>query len=213
MQSSLENFFTNSNLEHLRELALRELASPDSISSAARPRRSKIAAPADGSPDQIMVCLSSRGPNSARLLRFASRLAGRLNRNWYAVYVQTPSEEPDRYRRRHPAACWPTRSRWPINWGPWSSPFKGQNVADTILRFAHEYRIGQIVIGRPRPVPWWKRLIGHRSVAEELIHRAEGLSIIVVDAESEERRATDFAEPTDAAHVGGSPRRNALAVF
>ena len=39
-------------------------------------------------------CLSSGGPNSAQLLRYGSRLAGRLNRNWYAVYVQTPSEEP-----------------------------------------------------------------------------------------------------------------------
>jgi two-component system sensor histidine kinase KdpD len=75
-------------------------------------------------------------------------------------------------------------------------PVKGQNVAQTILQFAHEYRVGQIVIGRPRPLPFWKRLIGHRSVAEELIHRAEGLSIVVVDAESEERRATDFIEPS-----------------
>src|SRR5208337_3243383 len=93
VQSSLENFFTNSNLEHLRELALRELASQ--IDFKRRETASeKVAAPTDGSPDQIMVCLSSRGPNSARLLRYASRLAGRLNRNWYAVYVQTPSEEP-----------------------------------------------------------------------------------------------------------------------
>ena len=41
-----------------------------------------------------MVCLSSRGPNTAALLRYGSRLAGRLNTNWYAVYVQTPKEEP-----------------------------------------------------------------------------------------------------------------------
>ena len=40
-----------------------------------------------------MVCLSSHGPNSEKLLRYGSRLAGKLNRNWYAVYVQTPSEE------------------------------------------------------------------------------------------------------------------------
>ena len=42
-------------------------------------------------PDQVMVCLSSRGPNNEKLLRYASRLAGKFNRNWYAVYVQTPS--------------------------------------------------------------------------------------------------------------------------
>ena len=41
-----------------------------------------------------MVCLSSRGPNSEALLRHASRLAGRLNRKWYAVYVQMAREAP-----------------------------------------------------------------------------------------------------------------------
>ena len=194
VQSSLENFFTNSNLEHLRELALRELASQIDFKRR-ETAQEKIAAPADGSPDQIMVCLSSRGPNSARLLRFASRLAGRLNRNWYAVYVQTPSESPtniDAVTQRLLADTLTLANQL----GAMVLPVKGQNVAATILQFAHEYRVGQIVIGRPRPVPLWKRLVGHRSVAEELIHRAEGLSIVVVDAESEERRSTDFVEPS-----------------
>jgi len=161
-----------------------------------------VAAPSDGSPDQIMVCLSSRGPNSARLLRFASRLAGRLNRNWYAVYVQTPSEGPtviDAVTQRLLADTLTLANQL----GAMVLPVKGQNVADTILRFAQEYRVGQIVIGRPRPLPWWKRIFGHRSVAEELIHRAEGVSIIVVDAESEERRSTDFVEPTGSDAMSG----------
>jgi two-component system sensor histidine kinase KdpD len=199
VQSSLENFFTSSNLEHLRELALRELASQIDFKRR-ETAQEKIAAPADGSPDQIMVCLSSRGPNSARLLRFASRLAGRLNRNWYAVYVQTPSESPtniDAVTQRLLADTLTLANQL----GAMVLPVKGQNVADTILRFAQEYRVGQIVIGRPRPVPWWRRLIGHRSVAEELIHRAQGLSVVVVDAESEERRSTDFVEPSTSAAI------------
>src|SRR5271170_757308 len=56
VQSSLENFFTSSNLEHLRELALRELASQIDFKRR-ETAQEKIAAPADGSPDQIMVCL------------------------------------------------------------------------------------------------------------------------------------------------------------
>ena len=104
VETSLDNFFTRPNLEHLRELALRELASQ--IDFKRRETASeKVAAPTDGSPDQIMVCLSSRRPNSARLLRYASRLAGRLNRNWYAVYVQTPSEEPTVIERGHAKAA------------------------------------------------------------------------------------------------------------
>jgi two-component system sensor histidine kinase KdpD len=140
------------------------------------------------------VCLSSRGPNSARLLRVASRLAGRLNRNWYAVYVQTPSEEPtviDAQTQRLLSDTLTLANQL----GAMVFTFKGQDVADTIIRFAKEYRVGQIVIGRPRPLPLWKRLIGHRSVAEELITRAEKVTVVVVDVESQEKAATEFVEP------------------
>ncbi|MEK7855944.1 MAG: histidine kinase, partial [Acidobacteriota bacterium] len=87
--SSLEIFFKVGNLEHLRELTMREIASQIDFK-----RRDVLDEGDKIAPDQIMVCMASKGPNSARLLRAASRLAGRLNRNWYAVYVQTPSEDP-----------------------------------------------------------------------------------------------------------------------
>ena len=51
-----------------------------------------------------MVCLDARGPENAALLRYGSRMAGRLNRNWYAVYVQTLAEDPlriDAARQRY----------------------------------------------------------------------------------------------------------------
>lgn len=184
--SSLENFFTNSNLEHLRELTLREIASQ--IDFKRREIAQENATPSNNSsnaPDQIMVCLSSRGPNSARLLRFASRLAGRLNRNWYAVYVQTPSEEPtviDAATQRLLSDTLTLANQL----GAMVFTFKGQDIPDTILRFAREYRVGQIVIGRPRPLPWWKRLLGQHSVAEQLVHRSAGMTVVVVDAESDE---------------------------
>jgi hypothetical protein len=56
-------------------------------------------------------------------------------------------------------------------------------------------------------------LIGHRSVAEELIHRAQGLSVVVVDAESEERRSTDFVEPSTSAPCPPFARRERSRVF
>jgi two-component system, OmpR family, sensor histidine kinase KdpD len=199
VQQSLENFFTNSNLEHLRELALRELASQLDFKRRETAPASNAAA-ADGSPDQIMVCLSSRGPNSARLLRFASRLAGRLNRNWYAVYVQTPSEEPtviDSMTQRLLSDTLTLANQL----GAMVFTFKGQDVADTILRFAAEYRVGQIVIGRPRPLKWWQRLKGEHSVAEQLIQRSKGVTVVVVDAESQEHLAGEVKGPGAAARA------------
>jgi two-component system sensor histidine kinase KdpD len=185
--SALENFFTSSNLEHLRELTMRELASQLDL----KRREVKTAAgPASGGADQIMVCLSSRGPNSAKLLRYASRLAGRLNRNWYAVYVQTPSEEPtaiDAVTQRLLADTLTLANQL----GATVFTFKGQDIADTILRFAREYRVANVVIGRPRLVPWWKRLLGERSVATQLIQKSGGVTVIVVDAETDETKSVD----------------------
>ena len=203
---SLENFFQAGNLEHLRELALRELASQIDARRRERPDSAAVGT------DQIMVCLSSRGPNSARLLRFGSRLAGRLNRNWYAVYVQTPQEEPtviDAVTQRLLADTLTLANQL----GATVFTFKGADVADTILRFAREYRVGQIVIGKPHPIPWWRRLIGHKSVAEQLIFRASNVTVVVVDADSEEQLASNLpaAPSSDSAAVAAPARPPALA--
>ena len=45
---------------------------------------------------RILVCISSQSPRAAKLLRRASRMAGRFNTDWFAVYVETPEEAPDR---------------------------------------------------------------------------------------------------------------------
>lgn len=204
--SSLENFFQVANLEHLRELALRELASQIDTRRRERPEN------AGGGTEQIMVCLSSRGPNSARLLRFGSRLAGRLNRNWYAVYVQTPREEPtviDAVTQRLLADTLTLANQL----GATVFTFKGTDIADTILRFAREYRVGQVVIGKPHPIPWWRRLIGHKSVAEQLIFKATSVTVIVVDADSEEQLASQLpAAPTsDSSGLTVPPRPKGFA--
>ena len=135
-------------------------------------------------PDQVMVCLSSRGPNSAGLLRYGSRLAGRLNRNWYAVYVQRPSEAPtaiDATTQRYLSETLTLANAL----GAIVFTYKGEDIVDTVLHFAREYRVGHIVIGRPGPVPWWKRLLGRKTVVEQLILKAHGLTVVVVDAKAE----------------------------
>ena len=194
IETSLENFFQAGNLEHLRELALRELASQIDA------RRREAKGDASGGTDQIMVCLSSRGPNSARLLRFGSRLAGRLNRNWYAVYVQTPSEDPtriDAVTQRLLADTLTLANQL----GATVFTFKGQDIADTILRFAREYRVGSIVIGKPHKIPWWRRLFKlEKSVAEQLIFRARGVTITVIDAEAQEQLASDLPSAPTSEH-------------
>ena len=127
-----------------------------------------------------MVCLSSNGPNSEMLLRYASRLAGKLNRNWYAVYVQTPREEPtaiDAGIQRVLAGTLTLAKQL----GAMVFTYQGEDVADTILRFAREYRVGHIVIGSPRHQSLWQKIIGHQTIVQRLTEAAYGITIVVFD--------------------------------
>ena len=180
VQTALENFFKEDNLEKLRELTLRELAS-----QIDQRRREAPEVEAAAAPDQIMVCLSSRGPRSEALLRYASRLAGKLNRNWYAVYVQTPSEEPtviDSHTQRILSGTLTLAKQL----GAMVFTYKGEDIADTILRFGREYRVGTIVVGSPTRLPAWKRWMGERSTVDRLIHDARGMTVVVLDTREEE---------------------------
>jgi len=177
--TALENFFKRTNLDELRELTLRELASQIDLKRRTAPDDEHGVAP-----DQVMVCLSSRGPNSAALLRYGSRLAGRLNRNWYAVYVQTPREAPTAIDAKTQRSISETLTLANLL-GAIVFPYKGEDVVDTILHFAREYRVGHIVIGRPGPLPFWKRLLRRKTLVERLILKAYGFTVVVVDVKAQ----------------------------
>jgi two-component system sensor histidine kinase KdpD len=184
ISTAFDNFFRTSNLENLRELTLREMAAQIDM-------RRHETLPEDGAivPDQVMVCLSSRGPNSEMLLRYASRLAGKLNRNWYAVYVQTPSEEAtviDSRTQRLLSGVLTLAKEL----GAMVFTYKGEDIVGTILRFAREYQVGHIVTGSPAPVSYWKRIMGKKSIPEFLMEQARGVTIVVLDTKPPE---TDIA--------------------
>jgi two-component system sensor histidine kinase KdpD len=180
IEIALNHFFRPSNLEKLRELTLRELASQIDL------RRRETFEDEDSSPpDQVMVCLSSRGPNSEKLLRYTSRLAGRLNRNWYAVYVQTPSEEPmviDAHTQRNISDTLTLAKQL----GAIVFTYKGDDVVQTLLQFVKEYRVGHVVIGRPRPRSLWDRIRRKEVIVSRLIHEAKGITITVLDTQEQE---------------------------
>jgi two-component system, OmpR family, sensor histidine kinase KdpD len=198
IQVAMDHFFRPANLEQLRELALRELAAQ--IDSR---RRDPLSEDVASSPDQVMVCMSSRGPNSEALLRYASRLAGRLNRNWYAVYVQTS--------REHPKVIDSATQRILSNTltlaqelGATVFTYRGDDIVKTLLQFAREYRVGHIVIGTPgKKVPFWRRLRGEVSIIERLITTARDITVVVVDTKAipEEHLTTEGIRS-----AGKSPR-------
>jgi len=207
IEIALDHFFKSTNLERLRELTLRELASQIDLR-----RRETIEDEASLSPDQVMVCLSSRGPNSEKLLRYASRLAGKLNRNWYAVYVQTPAEEPT-VIDAHTQQIISSTLTLAKQLGAMVFTYKGEDVVRTLLQFGKEYRVGHIVIGSPTPRSLWERFRGKTGIVDRLIHEAKGVTVTVLDTsegeppkgqptlESEEILAPNSSAPETAARL------------
>jgi two-component system sensor histidine kinase KdpD len=175
IQTALENFFVQDNLEKLRELTLRELAAQIDTR-----RREPEAETGTAMPDQVMVCLSSRGPNSDLLLRYASRFAGRLNKNWYALYVQTAAEDPLQIDAPTQNALAKTLTL-AKQLGAIVFTYKGEDLASTILRFAREYHVGHIIIGTPHRLAFMQKISLKKTLSERLVREARGINIIVVD--------------------------------
>jgi two-component system sensor histidine kinase KdpD len=174
VNSSLENFFTPNNLTRLREITLTEIAHLiDRRTRRAEADQAPIAAT-----DRVMVGVSSLSPNASALLRKTARVADRLNAPWYAVYVQTPSEDLTRID----AATQRLLSKnleLAQQLGGIPMTFRGPDVASTMWAFAQEYAIKVIVIGKSRR-PWYRRLT-RGSVLDQLMRITTDIDIYIID--------------------------------
>ncbi len=179
IDSALANFFQDSNLQQLRELTLRELAAQ--LDLKFREKNDPQEKEESTNPDQVLVCLSSRSPNADALLRYGSRLAGRLNRNWYALYVQTSKESATRIdaetQRRLSNTLELARQL-----GATIFTFKSDDIVQTILQFAKEFRVGHIVIGpSAKKLSYLERLTGKTSILEQLSFANHDFKIVITE--------------------------------
>jgi two-component system sensor histidine kinase KdpD len=95
IEQALTNFFREGNLSSLRELALRAVA--DEVGEKAASYRQREGLEPGLIPERVMVCMSS-SITAPRVIRTGARIAGRLGARWYAVYVETPPELPERIK-------------------------------------------------------------------------------------------------------------------
>ena len=180
---ALENFFKDDNLITLRELALREVAESldRAQSGVARAEEPK----GGGASRRVMVCMSSNPPRAAALLRRGSRLAGRLNTDWYVVFVETPQETPDRIdseAQRHLHANIERAEEL----GAEVVRLRGEDPVTTLLDFARTHRVGHLIIGRSHD-SWLRALIG-RSVLYRMVREAEDVDVHIASFTEEEGR-------------------------
>ncbi|HEY2902563.1 MAG TPA: universal stress protein [Polyangia bacterium] len=205
---ALEHFFMADKLGTLRELALREVAESvdrsgaragalgerrrpgagdDSSSAPAvdggRLTGIKLAAKSKGAElGRVMVCMSSSPPRAAALLRRGSRLAGKLNTDWFVVYVETPREAPhliDAESQRHLLANI-ERAR---ELGAEVVRLKGHDAVAALLDFARSHGVGQIVVGRSHQ-NLWTRLLG-RTFVSRIVREGADFDLYVTAREEE----------------------------
>ncbi len=178
VESALANFFTDENLSSLRELALREVAnSVDRAREGAVRRVESTSTPR--TVDRLMVCLSSDPPLSRLLLRKASRIAGRLNSDWYCVYVQTSAERADRIDATVQRKL-VDNIQLAQSLGAEVVKLTGDDVSAALAKFAAERAVTLAVMGQTRRSRWHRLTRG--SVVERLIEMRAGLDVLVVSA-------------------------------
>ncbi|HJZ55650.1 MAG TPA: universal stress protein [Gemmataceae bacterium] len=173
VERALANYFTEPNLNQLREIALEQVAHV-----LDRRRQEREGGAAANTSERVMVCVSSRSPNALRLMRKGARLADRLGAPWYAVYVQTPGESTERVDAATERRLADSLSlAQQLDGIPMR--FKGPDLPSAVAEFVREYGITHVVIGRSQR-PWYRRLFG-ASVLDRLVRAVPGVDIVVVD--------------------------------
>jgi two-component system, OmpR family, sensor histidine kinase KdpD len=176
--AALANFFTEENLTTLRELALREVASNvDRLRESISRGEARKTPQSVRTVDRLLVALPSRLTLTEELLRKASRIAGRLNLDWYCVYVQTPSERADRIdatvQRKLVDNIQKAQSM-----GAEVVKLEGTDVAETLCKFAVEHAVTLIVAGQSTR-NWWEH-ITRGSVIDKLVNNTLDIDVLVV---------------------------------
>jgi two-component system, OmpR family, sensor histidine kinase KdpD len=174
IEQSLNNFFRKGNLTALRELALRQLAEDQDVK--ARKYRAQEGLEQATLPERVMVCMASRG-SAKKLLRVGSRIAGRLADDWYAVYVETPREEPGRIDPQDFVAL-QENIRFAEGLGARVVKLKGRNVSDALIEFARREGITHVIFGQSARSRW--NILLHGSIINRFLNEVREATVQVV---------------------------------
>ena len=178
---ALTHFFKEDKLSSLRELALREVA--ERLDSRANHAPNNGRPGGSGTAGRVMVCISSASPRAAALLRRGSRLAGRLNTDWFVVYVETPGESPTRIAADAQRYLIENIER-ARELGAQIRRLQATDEIPALLNFARTHGVKYILVGRSHQ-PRWKQRLGLTFV-HRILDAAEDFDVHVVALDSEE---------------------------
>jgi two-component system sensor histidine kinase KdpD len=183
---AMDHFFKPEKLSILREMALREVAESVDRSVSSNNTADDAARRAAAS-ERVMVCLPSRPPpHGAMLLRQGSRLAGRLNTDWFVVHVETKQETGHRIDAALQRYLMEDEQR-ARDLGAEVVRLRSEKPVEALLDFARGHGVRHIVVGRSHK-PWWRHLLGQSPVGK-LVTQADGFDLHIVSLEDRESRA------------------------
>ena len=134
-----------------------------------------------------MVCLPSRPPpHGAVLLRQGSRLAGRLNTDWFVVHVETKQETGHRIDAALQRYLIEDEQR-ARDLGAEVVRLRSEKPVEALLDFARGHGVRHIVVGRSHKA-WWRHLLGQSPVSRLVTH-ADGFDLHIVSLEDRENQA------------------------
>ncbi len=158
-EHAAQNFFRKGNLMALRELALRRTADRvEGDVQAYRVDRSIESVWKTGT--ALLTCV---GPDAdaERVVRAAARLAGQLNTEWHAIYVETPA-----LQRLAPAKREKILANLNLaqQLGAITAVIASADIAESIVGYARKNNLSKLVIGRdPIRRLWpWQRSSGQK---------------------------------------------------
>jgi two-component system sensor histidine kinase KdpD len=174
VEQALTHFFRKGNLSTLRELALRAVAEEVGAKAAQYRTREKLEpAPI---PEKVMVCMSSN-QSAQQLLRAGARIAGRLGAVWYAVYVETPHEDPSRVRPGD-ARQLAENIALAESLGATVVKARGKRTADGLIEFAKREGITHVIFGQSSRTRW--DILLHGSVLNRFLGEVKGAAVQVI---------------------------------
>jgi len=174
IEQALTNFFRKGNLSALRELALRAVA--DEVAEKAASYRTDQGLLPALMPERVMVCMSS-SVLAPRVIRTGARIAGRLGARWYAVYVETPRERPDRIAPQDSAALDQNVSL-AQNLGATVVRVHAERPAEGLIAFAQREGITHVIFGQSARSRW--ELLRHGSTTDRFLSAVRDAAVQVV---------------------------------
>ncbi|HEY2802078.1 MAG TPA: sensor histidine kinase KdpD [Chthoniobacterales bacterium] len=152
-ETAARNFFRESNLTALREMALRLVAEHVDRDLRDIMLEQRIAGPWKSS-DRLLVAVSA-SPYSEKLILFTRRLASSMEASWMVANI-----EGTRARSPEEEVCLTRYQALARQLGAEVVSTPGNDIGEALLRIAREHNVTQIVIGKPLGAWWhsfWKR--------------------------------------------------------